>query len=68
MVSVQTKHTDQSQTVEPLNRPKQFTENTVANFSDISVFDGLSTEKNLYKAKMPSDEILSSFTNKPLVK
>lgn len=65
VVNVQVKHADQSQTVKPLNQPKQITENTVADFSDISILDGLPLEKNLHQAKRPSDELLSLFTPKP---
>lgn len=65
VVSVQVKYADQSQIVKPVNQAKQVTANTVADFSDISVLDGLSTEKSLYGAKRPSDDLLSLFTPKP---
>jgi len=65
VVSVQIKHVDQFQTVKPLNQPKQVTENTVADFSDISILDGLSHEKSFNQAKRSSDELLSLFTPKP---
>ena len=64
VVNVQVKHADQSQTVKPLDQPKH-AENTVADFSDISILDGLPLEKNLHQAKRPSDELLSLFTPKP---
>jgi hypothetical protein len=61
VVNVQVKPADRSQTVKPLNRLKH-TENTIADFS---ILDGLSTEKNSYGTKRPSDELLSLFTPKP---
>lgn len=65
VVNVQVKRADQSQRVKPVNQAKQVTENTVADFSDTSFIDGLSTEKNPYGVKRPSDELLSLFNPNP---
>lgn len=68
VVHVQVKHSNQFKTEKPLNKPKPVVENTVEDFSDISILDGLSREKSFNQAKRPSDELLSLFNPKKHMK
>lgn len=68
VVHVQIQHTPSPQTTKPLNQPSQTIPNTVEDFSDISIFDGLSREKSFNQAKRPSDELLSLFNPKKHMK
>lgn len=68
VVNIRIKHSDQFKTEKPLNKPQPVVENTVEDFSDISIFDGLSHEKSFNQAKRPSDELLSLFNPKKHMK
>lgn len=64
VVHVQVKYSEQHKTEKPLNKPKPIVENSIDDFSDISILNSVSDGKGFNQAKRPSDELLSLFNPK----
>jgi len=61
VVHVQVKYSEQHKTEKPLNKPKPVVENSIEDFSDISILNSVSDGKGFNQAQRPSDELLSLF-------